>query len=270
MLNRERKFPAQLALSLLLMLVLAAVPAAASISPERQLFDLVNQERVREGLAPLAWNDGLAAAAERHAQQMARHREVSHQVRGEQNLRDRLASVPLQHSGENVALNATVLGAHEALMNSPHHRENILDPKFDAIGIGMVQDGQMLWVVQDFAQRMEEESPQDAAGQIATAFARARAQAGLSALTFTDDGRLEALACEAAHKGRFDMEKALRVPYVRNVSAYTSPSPEKLPAEALRLRLERDVVRYGVGVCNARSKEYPSGTYWVLLALYGP
>jgi len=43
-------------------------------------------------------------------------------------------------AGENIALAPTVEVAHNGLMNSPGHRENILNPAFGRVGIG-VEDG---------------------------------------------------------------------------------------------------------------------------------
>jgi uncharacterized protein YkwD len=44
--------------------------------------------------------------------------------------------------GENIAGNRDVPAAHEALMNSPGHRKNILSPDFTHIGIGIQGGGQ--------------------------------------------------------------------------------------------------------------------------------
>ncbi|MFZ5822989.1 MAG: CAP domain-containing protein [Bacillota bacterium] len=44
-------------------------------------------------------------------------------------------------AGENIAGNASVSGAHRALMNSPGHRANILSTKYTHIGIGIQQGG---------------------------------------------------------------------------------------------------------------------------------
>lgn len=40
-------------------------------------------------------------------------------------------------AGENIAGNGSVTGANTALMNSPGHRANILNPNFTHIGIGI-------------------------------------------------------------------------------------------------------------------------------------
>jgi hypothetical protein len=40
---------------------------------------------------------------------------------------------------------------HTQLMNSPHHRENILDPKFEKFGVGLyISPGGAVWVTEEF------------------------------------------------------------------------------------------------------------------------
>jgi hypothetical protein len=52
--------------------------------------------------------------------------------------------------GENVGMGGDVAGLHDALMNSPHHRENILDPAFNQVGIGVIVSGGTVFVTEDF------------------------------------------------------------------------------------------------------------------------
>ena len=44
-------------------------------------------------------------------------------------------------AGENLAYAPTVEIAHQGLMNSPGHRENILRPSFGRVGIGVIDGG---------------------------------------------------------------------------------------------------------------------------------
>jgi uncharacterized protein YkwD len=54
------------------------------------------------------------------------------------------ASVPYLLAGENLARStddsAVVTRLHEALMNSPTHRENILEPAFNYLAVGAATD----------------------------------------------------------------------------------------------------------------------------------
>jgi uncharacterized protein YkwD len=54
--------------------------------------------------------------------------------------------------GENVAHAMDARGAHRTLWASPSHRGNLLDPRFDRVGIGTaLGDDGTLWVCEVFA-----------------------------------------------------------------------------------------------------------------------
>ena len=54
--------------------------------------------------------------------------------------------------GENVALDAEAQPAHDHLMASPHHRDNILDTRFSAVGLGAAYRDGSWWITEDFLQ----------------------------------------------------------------------------------------------------------------------
>jgi hypothetical protein len=237
-------------------------------SPSRQLFQLLNGERVKAGLSPLVWDDRLAEAAEQHSQLMSKRKQLSHQFSGERPLQQRLQAIPLSTSGENVAVGPSVVDAHDGLMHSPPHRANILSPKFDAGGIGIVQTGTSLWVTEDFAHRIRQMSARTAADQVAKAFAEARRKAGMPALERADSSRETALACAMARRDKLDTSKPLEPPEAHYAVAYTATNLAELPENAFRLRSAQDVRRYAVGVCFEGTPTYPSGVYWVVLVLF--
>jgi len=245
-------------------LALAQDPASA-----QQLFQLLNRDRAQAGLPPLAWDDGLAAAALQHAQLMADRNQLTHQFRGEPPLERRLAAVTLDLAGENVAIDVSIPKANTGLMNSPPHRANILSHDFNAVGIGIVWSGAQVWVAQDFAHRVELMSGESAADTIAAAFTRARAQAGLPHLNRISDGHLTSLACDMGHHNHVNTNKALKSKDVLEATAYTTSQPEKLSQAAAQAAVQQNVRSYGIGVCFQRSSSFPSGVYWVLLTLYG-
>jgi hypothetical protein len=57
---------------------------------------------------------------------------------------------PASAWGENVACAGDVEQMHQALMNSPGHRANILNARWNALGTGTF-DGALLWGTQVFA-----------------------------------------------------------------------------------------------------------------------
>jgi uncharacterized protein YkwD len=128
----------------------------------RQVFDLTNADRQEQGLPALQWNDALAAAAQAHAERMAQEGALSHQYAGEPPLMQRAAQVGAHFEAiaENVAAAPDPEAVEQAWMHSTPHRTNILDPKMNALGIGIVARGGNLYAVEDFAQASQTMSPQ--------------------------------------------------------------------------------------------------------------
>jgi len=135
------------------LLGLASVCVAQSSTAERSLFQAVNRERHAAGLAPLRWDDSLAAAARQHAGVMASQHAVAHSFPGEPSLPGRATQAGVHYSwlSENVVDASDASAAHTQFMNSPTHRANILDGDMDIVGIGIVVRGSSLYVVEDFA-----------------------------------------------------------------------------------------------------------------------
>jgi hypothetical protein len=243
----------------------------ADTTAARQIFDLLNGERRKAGLPPLAWDDGLAAAAQRHSQVMATRRILTHQAEGEPELGERLRAVPLDRSGENVAYDSEgPVSAHEGLMHSPPHRANILAPRFDTVGIGTVQAGGLLWVTEDFAHLLVRMPQESAADTVAEALVRARAEAGLPPLARVSAAPLAGIACAMGRNDRLDTASPLKLAGAYSATAYTVSDPAQLSSDALRFSRTRGVRSFAVGACFARSATYRSGTYWVVLVLFAP
>lgn len=110
---------------------------------ERQMFDLVNEERANVGLAALAWDDALLPVARAHSEEMFRLKYFSHQspVNGSPFDRLKAAGITYERAGENLAYAQSVTIAHRGLMDSEGHRDNILRPEFTHIAIGVISAG---------------------------------------------------------------------------------------------------------------------------------
>jgi uncharacterized protein YkwD len=136
-----------------LVLLSAAWAQPASAGAERVLLDSVNHERRAQGLPALRWNEALADAAQRHAQEMARQDSVSHTLPGEPSLASRATKAGARFSwiSENIVQSTSAAGAHEQFMKSPNHRANILDVDMDSVGIGIAERHGQVFVVEDFA-----------------------------------------------------------------------------------------------------------------------
>ena len=107
---------------------------------EYQLFDLTNAARVKNGLQVLKWDDQVRVTARKHSVDMAENNYFSHtNLEGESPF-DRMEEdrITFSVAGENLAFGQfSSIFAHEGLMNSLGHRENILKPDFELLGVGV-------------------------------------------------------------------------------------------------------------------------------------
>jgi uncharacterized protein YkwD len=142
--------------ALFLLVRTSPAPAAATYdrAAEGQLVERINQSRAQHGLPLLKPDTRLEEAAHKHSQLMAFEKTLSHQLPGESSFRKRLAlsGAFFYAAGETAAYNYSVERAQESFMHSPPHRAIILDPRYDAVGVGVVEYDRMVWVTEDFAQ----------------------------------------------------------------------------------------------------------------------
>lgn len=107
---------------------------------EQQMFEVINSTRAKFNLSTLTYNAPLALTAFKHSEDMAKNNFFSHQnLKGESPF-DRMEKDQLHFTiaGENLASGQfNSIYAHEALMNSQGHRDNILNKDFKQIGIGI-------------------------------------------------------------------------------------------------------------------------------------
>ena len=108
----------------------------------------LNAQRVANGLGPLEYNPRLAAAAETQAQFMAQTSTLTHSGPGGSSVGDRVrgAGFCWRNIAENVALQpggeADVI---TAWMNSPPHRQNILNRRVQEFGFARAEGN--YWVL---------------------------------------------------------------------------------------------------------------------------
>jgi uncharacterized protein YkwD len=141
----------------------------ALTAAEQAIVDLVNAERASLGLAPVTFDATLTYAAGFHSTQMATRSNAMRSNPGnamQHTLYGVMAPTPASRLdfagyddwrtyGENIAFGyTTALSVMQAWMNSPGHRENILNPAFTQIGVGIVADsaGYLFWT-QEFGAR---------------------------------------------------------------------------------------------------------------------
>lgn len=128
-------------------------PLAPGADPASALLEMLNGARRHERLPPLRRDAALDALAERHAQAMRRLRRIAHDAgEGDPRRRVEAARLDVLAAGENVAHASNVTLAHRALWASPSHRENLLESRFDKVGIGIaLDDDGSVWVCELFA-----------------------------------------------------------------------------------------------------------------------
>ncbi len=253
---------------------LEAYPSLSGVTDptrnEKLLLDLVNVERNSRRLKPLAWDGLLSGLARMHANDMRSVRKASHESSTDgATFRTRLARTPYRASAaaENVAYNADVLKAHRALMASPGHRKNILDPGLTSLGLAVLVDTDgWVWVVEDFATPMAHVSDDEAKQLMQRTLERSRSWRRSLPEDKALSRKLGELVEEMAESGS-----------VRNgigsiggegwTLAFTALDPSQPPPSALEHAGKAD--GYALAVTFRKTPRYPFGAYWAILYLKG-
>jgi uncharacterized protein YkwD len=132
---------------------------------EKKIFLLVNAEREKRNIPKLEFSEILNKLAKGHSSDMAEQEENTHLSSSGEGYTERLVREGIYFitNGENVAVSDTFSAEiiHQSLMESKGHRENILNPDFDLVGIGVIyKKGRGYYITQDFLQ-----SPYDPFGR---------------------------------------------------------------------------------------------------------
>ena len=247
-------------LGVMLAVILATVagnllPTQAQNVSEQYLLAAAQQERAARGLPLLQSEQHLSLAARRHAYEMARRQEISHQFAGEAGLAERAGEAGAHFSlvTENVAQASNSALIHDLWMNSAGHRANLLDPHVNAVGIAVVQSHGQLYAVEDFAQTVAQLSLEEQESAVAEMLAKS----GLRTSAGSEDARQ---TCNQASGFA-----GTRRPWF--VMRYTSSDLHRLPEE-LTARLQTGKYREAeVGAC-AVDKQVPFSSYCLAILLF--
>jgi uncharacterized protein YkwD len=127
---------------------LASSPCSAKSSARTTTLCLINAERGKAGARPLRLDAKLHRAAVRHSRDMVAKRYFAHESRNGAAFSSRIARTGWMSGrgrwsvGENLAWGsgsqATPSSIVTAWMHSAGHRQNMLNPRFHVIGIGIV------------------------------------------------------------------------------------------------------------------------------------
>lgn len=238
------------------------------VSRAATLLMLINYARAEAGLQALQLDDGLTRAATHHASVMAQKGQLSHQFPEEPDLSGRLAHVRLDQAGENVVYDVTVQGAHEAFMGSRPHRTNVLDSAYNTVGIGIVENAGVIYVVEDFAHRVPDLKDDDAAERVAKQFNKLRQTAGNVDLLQVSNGQLQQITCSTAQRETPNGKALLALSGAKIAASYATVDPDLLPETVARLSKLKGIGHFSVSACYARTPKYPTGLYWLSIVLF--
>lgn len=144
--------------------VVRVLPVKADVvKGEQVVFSLVNQERIKNGLKPLVWDERLAVYSRHHSDIMAMSGVLYHDK----------SELAIVNAGENALMMPKSYGgvgflifylnfyrdsdalwrdSVQAWMESPGHKDNILTASYTytAIGIAVASDGVTYYLTQNF------------------------------------------------------------------------------------------------------------------------
>lgn len=123
----------------LMTIVFRPIPAAAAtelIPSESDYVARINDLRVSKGLNALIVDDDLMSLSREHTEEMLSTQDLHHTsnlITGVQSVWEKL--------GENVGVGSNSDVLWTAFVNSPHHYENLVDPAYTHVGVGVSVDG---------------------------------------------------------------------------------------------------------------------------------
>jgi uncharacterized protein YkwD len=128
--------------------------AAEAPSDAIVLYHHLNRVRSRDGVGMLALDRRLVQVAREHALDMVARHYFAHAALDGRSPFDRLheAGIDYAYAGENLAMDVNPDAANLALLESPPHRENMLEPHYRRVGIAAVRssEGEEIFV-EDFS-----------------------------------------------------------------------------------------------------------------------
>ena len=139
--------------------LIAAAPAGATADAgaEADFVARTNALRASHGLPTLIVNGTLVAKARSWAEHMAAVNAISHS-----NLSDGAPS-EWTRLGENVGRGPSVDAIHNALVASPEHYQNLTDPGFRYVGVGVVNANGTYYVSEVFMESASQPAPSTSA-----------------------------------------------------------------------------------------------------------
>ena len=238
---------------------------------EHDLHVALNAERTARGLQAVRVVPELVTLARRHSADLARRNVVSHDSETGKSYSQRLADAGVASvaNGENVGRSSTCLTPliHQAFMDSPAHRQNMLDPAFDAVGVGVVLGNHgTYFLTVDFIKGVTLRSSAEIRTMMLGALTLARTRAGRAPVVLVDG--LNTIADDLA-RAKADGRDLPRVPITRGRTSTRFVAGADLDQLATELREERleGFGVAGIGSAFGRNRQYPGGAYVICVLL---
>ena len=241
----------------LLALILSAAPFILAQSPDEQSrLELANQARATHNLPPLHWDGTLAHAAQAHLQRVLQNQsEYLHQYPGEPDLQTRGANAGAHFTtiAENIGgRGESPADLQKIWMTTPTHRANLLDPNLNAVGIAVIEQGGLLYAVEDFARSV---AVQQNTG-IEKRVAQLLQEHGIAPAASNDDAR----ATCTMPKGNAGHPKM--------VIQWDGPNPTQLPDVLLQQIASGSYTTAQIGACPSNQVNQQFTLYHVAVLLY--
>ena len=265
----RRRFCASFAAFLLAAALVAVAHAqqrdrTPQLAKAEQLFALANQTRAQEGRGRLVWDQALADAAMKHCMRMAAEGPISHRYSGEPDLTARAGEAGAHFSliEENIAVGSYPASIHQAWLNSPGHRANLLNADIDRVGIAVVAAQGVLFAVADYARAVPVLSPSEVESTVAR-LVRARG------IPVRRDAAKARAACRLDHglpppSAGSDFHNDM--PHF--VMRWQDSNLDQLPSRLLESIASGQYRQAEVGSCPARDAEGAFTVYRVAVLLY--
>jgi len=223
----------------------------------QRIFELTNQDRAAQRLQPLKWDPALTVAAVTHADRITEEKTLSHQYAGEADVKTRAAQAGahFQAIAENIAMGYSAEAIEKQWMNSVQHRQNILDPQMNAIGIAVVEKNRYLYAVEDFANASEALTREQVEQRVSDLLREQKIDpSGPRSVGEEACGMQDGTPASAAEGGQ-----------VKAVMRFQTPELSKLPDQVAQQLGSGQFTRAAVGACKS---EGTFTTYRVAVVLY--
>lgn len=238
--------------------------------------------RAARGLPPLGRDGALDAVAAAHSREMAAARTFAHVLPADGTMGDRLrkAGYAFRSAGENIGLAPDAVEAHSAIVGSPAHLANLLDPRHRRLGLGTARglspDGvPVVYLTEVLAAPVV--GSRDPAGDVARFLEAERSRRGLPPLA--REPALDAVALDEARAlsmgGGPVLQRGTAAQRAIDAGLGLRSAAADLvvgtsPDEAASSNHLRDAAwtRVGVGALYATSPQYGPGRLWMVI-VYG-